>query len=154
VAADADLFFGAEYRLFEFEMQIFAKICSSLGAAATASPLAGGVAKSEDVAKNIAEVLKDSGIESGGSSSATAQARVAKAIVDGTLLAIGEDGVGLGDFLELIFRFRVIRIAVGMIGHRQLAVSALDFDIGGGASDPEDLIKIAFCISGQNFLFP
>jgi hypothetical protein len=153
VAADADLFFGAEYRLFEFEMQIFAKICAALGAAATASSLAGGVAKSEDVAKNIAEVLKNGGIESGGSSTA-AQAGVAEAIVDGTLLAIGEDGVGLGDFLELIFRFRVIRIAVGMIGHRQLAVSALDFDIGGGASDPEDLIKIAFCISGQNFLFP
>jgi hypothetical protein len=39
-----------------------------------------------------------------------------------------------------------------MIRHRKLAISALDFDIGGSARDAEYLIKIAFRISGQNSL--
>jgi hypothetical protein len=37
-----------------------------------------------------------------------------------------------------------------MIRHRELAVSALDFNLGGRAGDTEDFVKIAFCISGQN----
>jgi hypothetical protein len=39
-----------------------------------------------------------------------------------------------------------------MIGHRKLAVRALDFNIGGSARDAEDLVKIAFCICSQNYL--
>jgi hypothetical protein len=36
-----------------------------------------------------------------------------------------------------------------MVGHRELAVSALDFNVGGRAGDAEDLVIIAFCIGGQ-----
>jgi hypothetical protein len=36
-----------------------------------------------------------------------------------------------------------------MIRHRELAVSALDFNLGGRAGDAEDFVKIAFCVSGQ-----
>jgi hypothetical protein len=39
-----------------------------------------------------------------------------------------------------------------MISHRELAVCALDFNIGGDACDSEYFVKIAFCIGGQNFL--
>ena len=36
-----------------------------------------------------------------------------------------------------------------MIRHRKLAVSALDFNLGGRAGDTEDFVKIAFRVSGQ-----
>jgi hypothetical protein len=36
-----------------------------------------------------------------------------------------------------------------MVRHRELAVSALDFDVGRGTRDAEHLIEIAFCICGQ-----
>jgi hypothetical protein len=36
-----------------------------------------------------------------------------------------------------------------MVRHRELAVSALDFNIGGSTSDTEHFVKIAFCIGGQ-----
>jgi HEAT repeat protein len=151
MAADTDLFIRAKYRFLKVEMQILAKIGSALGAAATASTLSEGVPKSKDVAENVAEVLKDGGIESR-RSSATAQAGMPEAVINRPLLAICEDRVSLRNFFELIFRRRVIRIAVGMIRHRKLAICALDFDIGGSARDAEHLIKIAFRISGQNSL--
>jgi hypothetical protein len=151
MAANTDLFIRAKYRFLKVEMQILAKIGSALGAAATTSSLPEGVPKSKDVAENVAEVLKDGGIESR-RSCATAQAGVPEAVIHRPLLAICEDRVSLRNFFELIFRRRVIRIAVGMIRHRKLAISALDFDIGGSTRDAEYLIKIAFRISGQNSL--
>jgi hypothetical protein len=33
--------------------------------------------------------------------------------------------------------------------HRELAVSALDLNLGGRAGDTEDFVEIAFCVSGQ-----
>ncbi len=66
MAADIHLLLGAEHCFVEFKMQIFAKIGSTLGAAATASALPEHVAESEDVAKDVAEILEDGGIESGG----------------------------------------------------------------------------------------
>jgi hypothetical protein len=151
MAADTDLFIRAKYRFLKVEMQILAKIGSALGAAATASTLSEGVPKSKDVAENVAEVLKDGGIESR-RRCATAQAGMPEAVIHRPLLAICEDRVSLRNLFELIFRRRVIGIAVGMIRHRKLAISALDFDIGGSARDAEYLIKIAFRISGQNSL--
>ena len=79
--ANIHLLLGAKYRFLEIKMQVLAKIRSTLSAAATAAALAERVAKSEYVAENIAEVLKDRGIESR-RSAAPAEARVAEAIVD------------------------------------------------------------------------
>jgi hypothetical protein len=39
-----------------------------------------------------------------------------------------------------------------MIGHGKLAVRTLDLDIGCDPRDAEDLVKIALCICGQNYL--
>jgi hypothetical protein len=36
-----------------------------------------------------------------------------------------------------------------MVRHRKLAVSALDFNVGGGTSNTEHLVIIAFCVGGQ-----
>jgi hypothetical protein len=129
MAANIHLLLGAKYRFLEIKMQVLAKIRSTLSTAATASALSERVAKPEDVTKNIAEVLKDRRIESR-RGSAPAQTSVAKAVVDRALLAVGEDRIRLCDLFELILRLRIIRIAVRMIRHRQLAIGALDFDIG------------------------
>jgi hypothetical protein len=36
-----------------------------------------------------------------------------------------------------------------MVGHRELAVRALDLDVGGRTGNTEYFVKIAFCIGGQ-----
>ena len=149
MAADIHLLIGAEDRLLKFEMQVFAKVSSALGAAPTTSALAEHVAKTENVAEDVAEILEDSGIESGRTSAAAAHASVPEAVVQRSLLAIREDCVRFRDLLKLVLRLRIVRIAVRMIRHRQLAVSALDFNLGGRAGDTEDFVKIAFCVSGQ-----
>src|SRR4029077_11825076 len=149
MAADTHFLIRAEDRFVKFEMQVFAQIGSALGAAATASALAEHITETEDVAEDVAEILEDGGIESGWTSSAAAYAGMPEAVIQRSLLAIGEDCVRFVDLLKLVFRLRIIRIAVRMIRHRQLAISALDFNLGGRARDTEDFVKIAFRISGQ-----
>jgi len=50
---------------------------------------------------------------------------MAIAIVGGTLVAVLEDLVGLGDFLELVLAGRVARILVRVPFHRELAEGRL-----------------------------
>src|SRR5450631_1396966 len=149
MAADVHLLLGAKNRFLKSKMQIFAKVGSALGPAATTAALAKRIAEAEDIAKNVAEILENSRIESGRTCAAAAHARMTKTVVQRTLLAVGKNCVCFRNLLELIFRVRIIRIAVGMVGHREFAVSALDFDVGGRTGDTEYLVIIAFCICGQ-----
>src|ERR1035438_8653783 len=121
MAADIDGLVGAEYGFVKFEVQIFAQIGSALSAAAAASALSKHVAEAEDVTENIAEILEDSGIESSGGPRSSAQAGVAEAVVERALLGVRENGVGFGDLFEFVFRFRIVRVAVGMVRHRELS---------------------------------
>lgn len=148
MAADIHLLIDAEYRLIKFEMQVFAKIGSALGPAATAAALSKHVAEAKNIAKDVAEILKDGGIESSRTAS-TAHAGVPEAVIQSPFVAIGKNGVRLGDLLELIFRFRIVRISIGMVRHRKLAISALDFNVGGYAGYTQHLVIIAFCVGGQ-----
>ena len=95
------------------------------------------------------QILEDGRIESSRTSRVATHASVPESIVQRSLLAIGKNRVRFGDLLELVFRVRIVRIAVGMIRHRELAVSALDFDVGGSTSDTEHFVKIAFCVGAQ-----
>jgi hypothetical protein len=147
MAADVHVLFGAKHRLVKFQMQVFAQVGSTLSAAAATPSLAEHVAKTKDVAKNVAEVLEDGRVESRCASAA--HAGMAEAVVQRALLAVGKDCVRFRDLFEFVFRVRIIRIAVGMVGHRQLAVGALDLHIGSSTGDAKHLVKIAFRISGQ-----
>src|SRR4029077_806525 len=149
MAADIHLLIGAEDCFIKFKMQVFAKVSSALGAAATTSALAEHVAKTKNVAEDVPEILEDGGIESGWTSGAAAHAGMPEAVIQRSLLTIRKDCVRFRDLLKLVFRLRIIRIAVRMIRHRKLAVSALDFHLGGHAGDTEDFVKIAFYVSGQ-----
>jgi hypothetical protein len=53
---------------------------------------------------------------------------MAVAVVERPLLGVGEDRVSFRDFLEFFFRIRIVRIAIGMPLHGQLAISALQFN--------------------------
>jgi hypothetical protein len=44
----------------------------------------------------------------------------------------------------LLFGFGIVRIAVRVVLHGQLAVGLLDLFIGGVAIDAEDFVKVAF----------
>src|SRR6185436_7884379 len=75
---------------------------------------------------------------------ASADAGVPEAIVAGALVAVAEDRVGLGGFLEFFLGLLVALVAIGVELQRQLAIRALDLLIGRGAGDLEDFVVVAF----------
>ena len=153
VTADSDLGVRTENCLLEFESQVFAKIGATLRARTAGAAAASGkhVAEAEELAKDLAEILEGIRIEAAAGASG-ADSGVAKAVVGGTLVGIGENGVGLSALLELFFRVRVVRVTVGMVRERELAVGALDLHFGRGAGDAENLVVVAFSVTGQNGL--
>ena len=151
------LLLGAEHRLVKLQVQILAQVGATLGTTPATPALAPKqIPKAEKLAKDVAEILEDGRIKPGSGSRRAAHARVSKAIVKRSLLAIGKNRVRFRKFLELLFRVRIIRIAVGMVRHRQLTVGALDFDLSRRPAHAEYLVIIAFCVGGQKFplIFP
>ena len=65
-------------------------------------------------------------------------------VVGSPFLAVGENFVGLLGFLEFFLGRRIVRIAVRVVLHGQLAVGLLDFVIARIAVDAEYFVKIAF----------
>ena len=66
-------------------------------------------------------------------------------VISGTLLPVAQNLVGFLGFLEMFLGLRVVRIAVGMMLHRQLAISLLYLFVGSIAVDAEDFVVVAFC---------
>src|SRR5262249_14454369 len=100
-----------------------------------------------DVAKDVAEIAERGRIEA--SEPATVHSSMSKLVVALALLAIDQHAVSLGAFLELLLGFNVSRIAVRMVLHGQLTVSALDLLFRRGAGDTQHLVVIAFCLCRQ-----
>src|SRR5580704_11805072 len=153
VAANADLGLRAEKCLFELECQIFPKVGAPLNPAAAASTTAASgerVAEAEKFAEDVAEVLEDGRIESRGLSRASAEAGVAVAVVGGALIGVGEHGIGFAAFLEFFLCVGIVGIAVGMKLQRELAIDALELDLGNRPAHTQNLVVIAFCVRGQN----
>ena len=65
-------------------------------------------------------------------------------VVGRPFLRIRQDLVGFLGFLEMLFGLGIVRIAVRMEFHGQLAVGLLDLVVGGIAIDTEDFVKVAF----------
>src|SRR5207302_11044583 len=97
--------------------------------------------------------LENGRIESHALSGGATKSRMAVAIVDRAFVSVGEDGIGLADFLEFLLRIRIIRITVGMVLECQLAVGALQFRLGHGASDAQHLVIVTFCVRSQKWPF-
>ena len=80
MAADGDFRLGAEEGLFKFQVDVLAQVGAALGTGATTrTSSAENVSEAKEVAKNVAEILKDSGVKTNASSAA--YAGMTKAIV-------------------------------------------------------------------------
>src|ERR1700757_3691722 len=121
--AHRNLGFCTEDGLLKFQREILAQVGAALGPGAAAPSSAENIAKTKKLSKDVGQVLERAGIEAGTGSGAS-DTSMAKAVVHGTLLGVAQDSVGFAGFLEFLFRIRVVRVAVGVILHRQLAIGA------------------------------
>ncbi len=137
----AQLRFGAARRLFQRDLEVVAQIRAAVDVATPAARLA------EDVAKNVAERVREIARTTArpGAAHIRVDAGMAELIVGGALLAVGEHLVGLLGLLEALLGLGVVRIAVRMKLHGQLAIGLLDVVVRCVAVDPQHIVKIALC---------
>ena len=152
MAANRDFLFHAEESFLEFERQVFPKIGAALHPAPAASATAEHITEPKEFAKDVAEILEHTGIESGALRSCAAESGVAIAVVNGSFFGVGENGVSFADFFEPLFRIRIVRIAVGVVLQRKLAVRALEFDLSYRPGDAQNLVIVSFCVCRQKWL--
>src|SRR5579863_5112244 len=110
----------------ERQLHVIAKIRAALRAAAATAPSAQNILKSEEVSENILKLVED-GLIDAAVKSAARQSGVAKTVIRGALLRIGENRICFGGLPELFLRLLLgVRVAVGMPFQRRLAVRGLD----------------------------
>ena len=123
VGRDTNLGLGAVRGFFERYFEVVAQVCATIDAIA---PAATGTSLAEDVSEDVAEGIGKTTEARLARAAATAtggiQSGMTMTVVDGTLLFVGENLVGLFGFLEFLFRALVVRIAVGVMLHGQLAI--------------------------------
>ncbi|MCY1368905.1 hypothetical protein D9M69_559170 [compost metagenome] len=112
-----------------------------LRAAATAATAA-AEDFAEDVAEGIGETAAHAAAHAGG---VGIHARMAVAVIRGALLLIAQDLVGFLGFLELLFGFFAVRIAVRMVFHGQLSIGLFEFVVRSVFRHAEDVVIVAFC---------
>jgi hypothetical protein len=139
---DADAGFGAARGVFQRHFEVVAQVGAAIDVGTAAAALA---ATAEDVAEDVGEGVGKAAHAgaAGAHASLRVDAGVAVLVVGGALLRVGEDLVGFLGLLELLFRLWVVRIAVGMVLHGQLAVGLLDVLIRSVAVDAEDFVVVA-----------
>ena len=120
-------------RLLESDLHVVSEIGTlhaGTGAAATAAA-AHEIAEEivEDIGKTVGEIVPV------GTTHAAVECRMPEAVVCRALLLVLENLVGFVDLLELDLGRRIIRVAVGVVLHRQLAIGLLD---GGPVRIPVD----------------
>ena len=133
-AADFDFSFDAEDRLFELELHIELQVSTSLltrGAAVAPSHIEH---LAEEVAEDVVEVATLEGAAAA-EATRTVDAGMTVTVIGGALVGVRENLVGLAALLELLLGLRIVRVAVGVELHGELAIRGLDFAIRGGAFD-------------------
>ena len=137
----------AEHGVLETDFQIVADVLAALRArappAAAAAALAEQVAEAEEIAEDVAEIGELLGVEAGRTAARALHSGVAEAVVSGALLRIAQDAIGLAAFLELLFGVGIVGIPIGMKALGELAVSGLQFRIGGLLADTEYFVIIS-----------
>src|SRR6202161_4020386 len=121
-ATDLDVGLLAENGFLKLQAEIVADVPAALRA-----PIAAPATHVEHFPKKVAEDISHVGVGKTfeARSPGTAHPRVPEAIVSCTFLRVGEYLVRFTGQLELLFRIRVIRVAVGMTLHGQTAVRGL-----------------------------
>ena len=88
----------------ELESEIFAQVGAALCARTAAPALAAEhVAKSEQVAEDVVEIVEHRGVESAVAARTAGNSRVTEAVVACALLAIGKNRIRFAAFLEALF---------------------------------------------------
>jgi hypothetical protein len=152
VAAYLNVSLFAKEGLFELEREILAEIGATLHPAAAATAASEHIAKAEELAEDVAEVLKYGGIDASGGWS-SAKSCVPVAVIDGAFFRIGEHGVSFAHLFELFFCIGIVGIPVRMVLQSKLSICALQLNFCAGASNPKHLVVVAFCIRCQNMPF-
>lgn len=141
--AVGNLFFYAECGFFKFDAYVFAQIGATLCASTSArTASAEEIAKPEELTKDVAKILEDRCVESA-TSRGVAYSGVTEAVVHFALLCVREHGIGLAALLKLFFRIRVVRIAVGVVLQRKLAIGALYLLISGPTLHAQNFVVIS-----------
>jgi hypothetical protein len=148
--ADYYFRFRAEDSFLKLDRDVFPQVGTSLHAAASPATTAECVSEAEELAKNLSEVLEHRGIETHASRSSATDSSVTVAIIKRALVRVGKNPVGLSDFFKTFLRIRVVRVAVRMVLHRELAICTLQFNLSHSAADAKHLVIVAFCVRGQN----
>jgi hypothetical protein len=131
-----DLGLGAENRLLQIELELVAQI----GAAKHLRSAA--LAAGEDIAEHLAEDVAE-GLAGAESAAASAfEPGMAELIVDRALLRVGQDLIGFLGLLELVFRGRIVRIAIRMKFHGQAPIGLLDVGLRRISRYVEELVVI------------
>src|SRR5262249_31363078 len=73
---------------------------------------------------------------------AAAEGLAPEAVVLLALLLVAQNGVGLGDLLELVLRFLVPLVLVGVVLLGEVAIRLLDLFVSSVFLDPEDVIVV------------
>jgi len=127
---DLEFHLAAGRRLLEAQAQIVAQVGAAVAHAPTAAAPAEAEQVAEHVAEHIAEVAEGMRILEASMAPEILHLRIdagmAVLVVAGALVLVGQHFVGLGDLAEALGRRLIVRIAVRMILHGQLAVGALD----------------------------
>src|SRR5262249_16790552 len=113
-----------------------------VAAGRAAGPAASEAGETEEVLEEVGELAEDRRVESGKARPAARDAGVPEPVVAGPLLGVGEDGVGLGGFLELLGRLGIAGIAVRVVRQGELAVRRLQLAVDGFPAYTEDLVVI------------
>ena len=140
--AHFDFLFHAESRFLERDLHVVTQIGAALAAFALGlAPPPKNVSKippaatcaAENFAENIERI-----VEPAAAAAVLGEGGMAIAIVGGAFLFVHQDIVSFAEFLEFLFRVRVVGIFVGMKFDRELAIRALDFLAGRLALDAQD----------------
>src|SRR5277367_4131216 len=130
-------------RFFEFDFQIVAQVVAAPRARARTSA-AGAEEIAEDVGENFLEALAEvEAPESARTALRSLEGRVTEAIVLRATLGIGQNLVGLVEFLESLLGFLVAGIAIGMTLNGERAVRLLQLYLAGATVDAENFVVIS-----------
>src|SRR6201996_1563883 len=139
-ALDGDSRLLAEDRLLEFDRQVVADIAAALCARCPPAASPGNVEHlSEKVSEDIANTHA---AREPPRPASTAYSGDTIAIVGRTLLGIAQHLVSLARLLEALLRFRIVRIAVRVIAHRQFAVCGLQLLLAALSCNAQDFVII------------
>lgn len=145
--AHRDFASGAEDRVLQLDADVGAQIGAALCPRASPASAAEDIAESKEIAEDFAQVLEGRGIEATGSASHTG---MSKTVILRALSRIGKNAIRLAGFFELFLGPAVARIAVRMMLHGELPISALQLLLGCGAADAEDLIVVTLHLGWQS----